>query len=50
MKRFTTNLMIAAAAIAAVAGGASAQTLKADIRSPSTRGLRCCLRERTTLG
>jgi hypothetical protein len=31
MKRFTTNLMIAAAAIAAVAGSASAQTLKADI-------------------
>jgi hypothetical protein len=31
MKRLTTNLMIAAAAIAAVAGSASAQTLKADI-------------------
>ena len=31
MKRLTTNLMIAAAALAAVAGSASAQTLKADI-------------------
>ena len=31
MKRLTMNLMIAAAALAAVAGSASAQTLKADI-------------------